>query len=206
MAGTNVSLLEGRAIELLVIGGSAGVLDVLRTLFKALPSSLSIPVVIVVHLPPRASTALHETMQSLSSLPLRLVDDKEPLRGGRIYFAPAGYHLLIESDRTCALSLDEPVHYSRPSIDVLFQSASEVYGSALAGVLLTGASADGAQGLRSIHLAGGLTIVQDPNHSEASIMPRAAIDAFNPDHVLPAEQIAALLGTMTVRTRVGSMR
>jgi two-component system chemotaxis response regulator CheB len=188
--------LQGRAIEAIVIGGSAGVLDVLRVILAALPSTLTIPVIIVVHLPARANTSLHQSLQFSCALPMRQADDKEPLQGGCIYFASPGYHLLIEASRCAAQSLDEPVYYSRPSIDVLFESAAAVYKQGLLGILLTGASPDGADGLCSIHTAGGLTVVQDPGSCEAGTMPQAALALFKPDFVLTPAQIAALLSTL----------
>lgn len=188
--------LAGRDIQAIVIGGSAGVLDVLRVLLGALPHTLAIPVLIVVHLPTRSHSNVHQSLQFASVLPMRQADDKEPLQGGTIYFASPGYHLLVEADRSAAQSLDEPVYYSRPSIDVLFDSASDVYKRSLLGILLTGASPDGAEGLRAIHAAGGLTIVQDPQSAEAQAMPRAALELFEPDFVLAPAQIAALLKTL----------
>ena len=187
---------QDREIEAVVIGGSAGVLDVLRTILAALPQDLRVPVIIVVHLPARTPTLLHESLATLSSIPMQQADDKEPLRGGRIYFAAPDYHLLIENDRCAALSLDDPVLYSRPSIDVLFQSASEAYGAALMSVLLTGASADGAEGLFAVHRTGGVTVVQDPATCEAPVMPQSALQLFAPDFVLPPNEIAALLGRL----------
>ena len=193
--------LQGRALEAIVIGGSAGVLDVLRVILAALPVTLSIPVVIVVHLPARAHTSLHQSLQFASALPMQQADDKEPLQGGVIYFASPGYHLLIEANGCAAQSLDEPVYYSRPSIDVLFESASDVYKSGLLGILLTGASPDGADGLCSIHRAGGVTVVQDPASSEAETMPQAALALFKPDFVLAPAQIATLLSTLALSDR-----
>jgi two-component system chemotaxis response regulator CheB len=188
--------LRDQTIDAVVIGGSAGVLDVLRVVLAGLPETLRIPVAVVVHLPPRAPATVHQSLQSVSALPMRLADDKEPLRGGNIYFASPGYHLLIEADRTAAQSLDEPVFYSRPSIDVLFESASDVYGHALLAILLTGASPDGAQGLLRVHERGGVTVVQDPATCEANAMPQAALALFQPDFVLAPAAIASLLSTL----------
>jgi two-component system, chemotaxis family, protein-glutamate methylesterase/glutaminase len=188
--------MQGRTFEAIVIGGSAGVLEVLRIILPALPSDLAIPVMIVVHLPERAHTSLHQSFQFASSLPMR-----QALQGGCIYFASPGYHLLVEANRCAAQSLDEPVYYSRPSIDVLFDSASDVYRSRLLGILLTGASPDGAAGLHSIQKAGGLTIIQDPANCEADTMPQAALTLFKPDFVLAPEKIAALLSTIALPDR-----
>lgn len=190
------SRARDREIEAIVIGGSAGVLEVLRAIVAALPQDLRVPVLIVVHLPARTPTALHESFATISATPMQQVDDKEPLKGGRIYFAAPDYHLLIERDRCAALSLDEPVLYSRPSIDVLFQSASEAYGAALMSILCTGASADGAEGAFAVHRAGGVTVVQDPATCEAMIMPQSALELFTPDFVLAPNDIAALVGRL----------
>lgn len=195
--GTQRMRLRGHILDAIVIGGSAGVLDVLRVVLGALPETLSIPVVVVVHLPPRSHSHVHEPLQSASKLPMSQLDDKEPLLGGHVYFAPPGYHLLIESDRCAALSIDEPVHYSRPSVDVLFDAASDAYGGALLGILLTGASPDGAAGLQRIAERGGLTIVQSPDSAEAAAMPQAALELFEPDYVLAPSAIASLLATLS---------
>jgi two-component system chemotaxis response regulator CheB len=105
------------------------------------------------------------------------VEPGEPIERGKLYFAPADYHLLVEPDRRCALSIEAPVHFSRPAIDVLFESAADVYGAALVGVILTGASSDGALGLRAVHARGGRTFVQDPTTAESPVMPAAALAA-----------------------------
>jgi two-component system chemotaxis response regulator CheB len=188
--------LRQRTVDAVVIGGSAGVFDVLRTVLASLPSTLAIPVAVVVHLPLRSRSLLHESLQTVSSLSMSQVDDKEPLRGGHVYFAPAGYHFLIEADRSAALSIDDPVYFSRPSIDVLFESASDVYADALLGILLTGASHDGAAGLQRIAQRGGIAVVQRPDTCDAEVMPRAALELFRPDYVLAPSAIGALLATL----------
>lgn len=175
--------------EAIVIGGSAGVIDVLRILLPGLPPHLNIPVVIVVHLPPDARGILHEVLAECTPLPMKLAEDKETVAPGTLYFAPPAYHLFIEKHRTFALSVDEPVHYSRPSIDVLFDSAVDVYGAGLVGVLLTGASEDGAAGLQRIREAGGTTLVQTPESAIAPFMPLSAIRKRAPTHVLSPEGI-----------------
>jgi two-component system chemotaxis response regulator CheB len=196
--------IEKRRFDAIVIGGSAGVLEVLRDVLAALPHTLSIPVLIVVHLPPRSHSQVYETLQSVTQLPMSQAEDKEPLLPGRIYFAPAGYHLLVEADRCAALSIDEPVFYSRPSIDVLFESSCDVYRDALLGILLTGASPDGAAGLHCIHAHGGVTVVQRPDTCEATTMPQAALDLFEPDYVLAPREIAALLSALTSSSKMHS--
>jgi two-component system chemotaxis response regulator CheB len=193
--------LHQRPLDLLLIGGSAGVLDVLRLILPRLPSSLSVPVVIVVHLPERSPELLPRVFQSATRLPMHFAEDKEPLVGGTIYFAPAGYHLLLESNRCCALSIDPPVWFSRPSIDVLFESAADAYAGRVMAMLLTGASTDGAGGLQSIHAAGGITVVQAPQSAEAATMPAAALARFTPDFILPALDIAGLVASLSPQPR-----
>ena len=111
----------------------------------------------------------------------------------KIYIAPPNYHLLVEADRTFSLSIDEPVNYARPSIDVLFETAADVYKTNLIGVILTGANTDGSHGLKRIKETGGLSVVQDPSTAEADTMPRAAIAAVDVDYVLPLEEIGKVL-------------
>ncbi|HSZ84201.1 MAG TPA: chemotaxis protein CheB [Polyangia bacterium] len=186
----------------IVIGGSAGALEALGVILPALPSSCDVPIVVVVHLPPAAPSLLPAVLQPWTALLVKEVDDKEPVVGRTIYVAPPNYHLLVERDRTFALSVDDLVHHSRPAIDVLFESASEVYGPRLAGVVLTGANADGAAGLAAIKKRGGLTIAQSPGSAAVPTMPRAAIDTGAVDHVLPPAEIAALLLALTRSGRV----
>jgi two-component system chemotaxis response regulator CheB len=181
----------------IVIGGSAGALEALAVILPALPSSCDVPIVVVVHLPPAAPSLLPAVLQRWTALVVKEVDDKEPVVGRTIYVAPSNYHLLVERDRTFALSVDDLVHYSRPAIDVLFESASEVYGPKLAGVVLTGANTDGAAGLSAIKKRGGLTIAQSPASAAVATMPQAAIDTGAVDHVLPPAEIAALLLALT---------
>jgi two-component system chemotaxis response regulator CheB len=193
--------LGERAVDAIVIGGSAGVIEVLRTILVSLPPSLVVPVGVVVHLPERSPSLLHESLQPASCLPMSQVEDKEPLLGGHVYFAPPGYHFLVEKDRGAALSLDEPVYFSRPSIDVLFDSASDAYTSTLLGILLTGASPDGAAGLQTIGERGGITVVQQPDTCQADLMPRSALELFRPTYVLAPNQIGTLLATLASTRR-----
>ena len=176
-----------------VIGGSAGGLDALSILLAYLPESYPCPVITVQHIHREQGGGLVEYFGRKCALSLHEAGDKDPVRPGCIYFAPPNYHLLIESDRTFSLSVDEKVHYSRPSIDVLFESAAHVWGRDLAGIVLTGTNADGAYGLHVINEYGGLTIVQDPATAEQPSMPQAALDAGEVDHVLSLEQIGELL-------------
>ncbi len=177
-------------VAAVVIGGSAGSLEVLRAIVRELPQSLPCPVVIVIHLPSHSS-GLAALLGADTGLRVKQAEDKEPIAAGTIYIAPPSYHLLIESQRSFALSVDAPVHFSRPSIDVLFETACDVYGASLVGVLLSGASEDGAAGLQEIHAAGGTTIVQSPLSAEVAIMPAAAMALFEPSHVWSPNEIAS---------------
>lgn len=166
-----------RAFDLVVIGGSAGAIDVLHTLLSQLPENFPAAVAIVIHIPPQGPTLLPEVLATAGAPPMKVAEDKEPIAPGTIYFAPPDYHLLVESGRTFALSLDERVHFSRPAIDVLFESAAAAFGERLVGVILSGANADGAKGLRAVADAGGVTLVQSLESSEMIAMPAAALHA-----------------------------
>jgi two-component system, chemotaxis family, protein-glutamate methylesterase/glutaminase len=174
--------------ELVVVGTSAGGLRALERLLGGLPRGFSIPIVAVQHRS-RESEAFADIIRSLVSLPVYEAEDKEPIRAPGVYLAPPDYHLLVEPGRL-ALSTDEPVSYSRPSIDVLFESAADAYGASVLGVLLTGANQDGSRGLARIRQAGGTSIVQDPASAESPEMPRAAIATGVADCVLPLGEIA----------------
>lgn len=180
-------------IELIVVGGSAGALDALGSILPALPRQFLLPLVMVVHLPPAKSSVMASVIGAKCVLPVKEPDDKEPIASGTLYIAPPNYHLLIERQRTLSLSVDDVVLFSRPSIDVLFESAAEAYGAAVAGLLLTGANEDGARGLARIKQAGGLTIVQSPKDAVAPAMPNAALKLATPDHVLPLHDIGPFL-------------
>lgn len=184
-------------IEAVVIGVSAGAVDALSTILPRLPADYPIPVIVVVHLPADRKSVLAQLFQAKCEVEVHEVDDKESLQGGSVYFAPPDYHVLIEDDRRVSLSSEELVHYSRPSIDVLFESAADVYGPAVAGVVLTGASADGAKGLAAIHAAGGMCLVQHPQQANSRTMPEAALAACPTAVALNLDQIANRLLEIT---------
>lgn len=187
---------DGRSVPgygAVVIGGSSGGIDALMELLPALPATLRAAVLVVLHLPRDRPSMLPEIFQRRCALPLHEASDQEPLSPGAVYFAPPDYHLLVDAGPRTALSLDPPVHYSRPSIDVLFESAADAYGEQLIGVLLSGANDDGAEGLRAIGAAGGLVVVQDPASALVPTMPQAALARCAPTHVLPPAGIANLL-------------
>jgi two-component system, chemotaxis family, protein-glutamate methylesterase/glutaminase len=177
--------------QIIVVGTSAGGLRALETLLGGLPAEFSVPIVAVQHRS-RESEAFASVMRSLVRLPIHEAEDKEPISAPGVYLAPPDYHLLLEPGRL-ALSTDEPVSYSRPSIDVLFESAADAYGDRVLAILLTGANHDGSRGLARIRAAGGIAIVQDPDTAESPEMPCAAIAAGAVDRVLPLRDIAGEL-------------
>lgn len=176
--------------HVIVIGASAGGLKALEVLLGGLPRGFAVPIVAVQHRARESSDTYAEVLGRLTPLPVREIEDEEKLRAPGVYLAPPDYHVLIEPGRI-ALSIDDPVSYSRPSIDVLFESAADVYGAKVLAVLLTGANADGSKGIARIKQAGGVAIVQDPHTAESPEMPAAAIASAPVDRVLPLEEIAA---------------
>lgn len=182
--------------ELAVIGGSWGGLGALGRLVELLDPEVGIPVVAALHRAPNGPEgALVSYLRARTPLPVAEAEDKDEIEPRHVYLAPADYHLLVEPGRF-ALSIDAPVQYSRPSIDVLFQSAAEAYGKAVAAIVLTGANADGCRGMCEIKRRGGLTLVQDPTTAVRREMPEAAIATGLADLVLPVEGIAATLNDL----------
>ena len=176
-----------------VIGVSAGGIEALKVLLPALPASFPLPIAIVQHRDQRSDGFLAHYLNTMSGITVSEAEDKDPLCGGHAYLAPAGYHLLIEADRSLSLSVDGRVNFSCPSVDVLFESAADAFAEALIGVVLTGANADGAHGLKTIKDRGGLAVVQDPRTASSAAMPTAALGATPVDHVVDLVQIAPLL-------------
>ena len=197
MTDATLVTLSGR-VDAVVIGTSAGGVEALLALLPALTRRPVAPIAIVVHVPRDRPSLLATVFAARCRVPVVEAEDKMPLEGGTIYFAPPDYHLLLDRGPYLALSADELVNYSRPSIDVLFQSAVDLYGRRLAAVLLTGANDDGAAGLAAVARAGGVTIVQDPATALVATMPAAALARMRADHVLPLADIAALLQTLDV--------
>jgi two-component system chemotaxis response regulator CheB len=185
-----------RRIAAIVIGASAGGIEALGRLLPALPAPLAAAVMIVQHLPRERPSLLADIFAPKCVLPVREAIDKEPVEAGTIYFAPPDYHLLIDRGPLLSLSADALVNFSRPSIDVLFESAAEVYGAQLLGIVLSGGNEDGAAGLAAIRDAGGVTVIQHPDTAQVPIMPAAALKRVAADHVLPLDQIAGLLRTL----------
>ena len=184
--------------ELIAIGTSFGGLQALQVLLNLLPEGFPVPVAIVQHRHKKSDEILRTLLQNYSHLIVKETQDKEDILPGCVYLAPANYHLLVEGGgiSLCpyfALSTDDPVTYARPSIDVLFETAADVYAQKVIGVLLTGANYDGVQGLTRIKARGGKTLVEDPSTALCPIMPEAAITAGVVDKILPLVDIADFL-------------
>jgi two-component system chemotaxis response regulator CheB len=185
MAQTGLS----NRIRAVVIGGSTGSIDVLLRLLPALKAPLSFALIIVVHRGNTADSALADLLSIKTNIPLKEVDDKDVVEQGSIYLAPADYHLLIEHDGTFSLDDSEKVNYSRPSIDVTFESASDVYGRTLVGIILSGANADGTAGLNVIKKGGGVLIAQKPQTAQIGFMPQQAILHADIDLILDIDEL-----------------
>ncbi len=185
--------------RLVVIGASAGGLDALTKIFLNLPSEFPFPIVVVQHLNRHGESMLVTLLALKSKLAVKEAEDKEALTPGVVYVAPSNYHVLVERDFTLSLSVDPEVNFSRPSIDVLFESAAVALGKRVVGVLLTGANQDGARGIAKIKEAGGLTIVEDPKTALFKMMPESAMRACEVDRVETSVKIGLLLTELSVR-------
>ena len=183
---------------LVVIGASAGGVAALGEILPALPQGFTLPVVVVVHLPSSRQSLMADLFDRKCALPVAEAYDKAPIDPGRIYFSPPDYHLMIESDFTFALSVDEAVNHSRPSIDVLLESAAASLGEGVLAIILTGTNNDGARGLKAVRAAGGIGWVQSPDTAQAPMMPRSAIEAGGADAILTLAQIAGNLARLGV--------
>jgi two-component system chemotaxis response regulator CheB len=168
-------------------------MDALSNIIPGLPPAFPVPVVVIQHVSPYSDNYMTRYLDNISSIKVKEVDEKEKIQPGVVYTAPPNYHVLLEEDETFSLSVEERVNFARPSIDVFFESAADVYGPHLVGVILTGANYDGSRGLKAVKERGGIAIVQDPKTAEVGEMPRAAIEATNVDYVLPLEKIGPLL-------------
>ena len=183
----------GISAEAIVIGASAGALEALSVILPSLPANYGLPLLVVVHLPPDKTSILAELLQAKCAIRVREAEDKEPISAGTAYFAPPDYHLLVETDKSLSLSNEEPVLWSRPSVDVLFESAADAYGPGLIAIVLTGANQDGSKGLKAVVEAGGTPIVQSPVGTYASAMPAAAIAECPGARVMSLQEIAIYL-------------
>lgn len=187
-----------KAPGLIVIGGSAGSLQVILKVITLLDPNFRTPVLLVLHRHVNADSPLEELIASRTSLIPRDVEEKEKIREGHIYICPADYHVLVEKDFSFSLDYSEKVNFSRPSIDVVFRSASDVYRDRLICVLLSGANGDGAEGLLFVKANGGITVVQDPLDAQVPYMPQQALKLQEPDYILESSHIAALLNSRVV--------
>jgi len=182
--------------KVIVIGGSTGSLDVLLRVLPALQPTLSFAIIIVLHRKNSGDSTLESLLASKTVIPVKEVDDKDPLQANTIYVAPADYHLLIEKDYTFSLDDSEKVNYSRPALDVTFESAADIFGSAVVGILLSGANADGTKGLAAIKKAGGITVVQNPETAQAAFMPQQAILNATIDYILDIPELIRFLNSI----------
>lgn len=192
------------SFQAVVIGVSTGGLQALQKLLGQLPADFSLPILIVQHIRPDAGSGLAKLLDERCALRVKEADEQDQILPGTVYLAPPNYHLLVERAGFLSLSADPYVSFARPSIDVLFESAAEVFGPDLIGVVLTGANFDGSRGLKAIKQQGGIAIVQDPADAEARQMPQAAIAAsaatgIDVDHVIALDGMAALLQQLAPR-------
>lgn len=185
-----------RLFDAVVIGVSAGGLAALDVVLPGIDPAIPVPILIVQHISPESQSYLPKHYDTLCRIRSKEADDKEMPKRATVYFAPPNYHLLVEPDGMLSLSAEDRVNFSRPSIDVLFETAAEAFGHRLVGVILTGANNDGALGLKRIQQFGGVTVVQNPDTAEMPAMPEAALEAVRADHILPLEEIAPLLNTL----------
>lgn len=179
--------------EAVIIGSSAGGIRALGRLLAPLPSDFPLPIIVVQHLHPNSESYLPKILSTHCTLPVKQAEEREIIQQGVVYIAPPNYHLLIEEDHSFSLSLEPPVRYARPSVDVMFETAVYAYRDKLIGIILTGANDDGREGVKQIKRAGGYVIVQDPKTAEAEAMPRAAIAAASVDKILDIEEIGVYL-------------
>jgi len=184
--------------KVVIIGGSAGSLNALMQILPDLSQLNGFAVVIVLHRKSTDDQTLEELIALKSNITVKIVEDKVPLVAGYIYVAPSNYHLLFEKNEALSLDISEKINYSRPSIDVSFESASEIYGEALVGILLSGSNTDGTYGLKAIKAAGGTIVVQNPTVAEMPFMPHNAILNTTPDFVLDNQEILELLRSINI--------
>ncbi|WP_225869481.1 chemotaxis protein CheB [Pedobacter psychroterrae] len=193
-------MAEGRIMEkcdAFIIGGSAGSLEVLLKVLPRINSEITFPIIIVIHRKHGSDSLLAELLSGRTSLPVKEVDEKEQILPGTIYIAPSDYHLLIEQDHTFSLDYSEKVNYSRPSIDVTFQTAAEVYKANLVCLLLSGSNSDGVSGLKSVKLWGGVAAIQNPETAQVSYMPAQAMLHVKIDQILNIEEIGGFLNLLS---------
>lgn len=183
----------------IVIGGSSGSIDFLLKLLPTLEMPLPLAIIIVLHRKNSLESTLAELFSSKTSIPVKEVEDKDRAEPGFIYIAPADYHLLIEKNHEFSLDTSEKVNFSRPSLDVTFESAADVYGNTLVGVILSGANADGSNGLKAVKRGGGLIIAQKPETAQVAYMPEQAILNNTIDFVFNVSELATFINSFQIR-------
>jgi two-component system chemotaxis response regulator CheB len=188
-----------RKFEAIVVGVSTGGVSALKFLLGSLPKGFSIPVMIVIHITPDADDGLALLLDAHCNIRVKEANEQEVMAPGTVYLAPANYHLLVEQGGNLSLSVDPPVSFARPSIDVLFESAAVAFGPALIGVILTGAGFDGSKGLAAIKDRGGVAIVQDPADAEMDSMPNSALQLLTADYVVQLKGLPYLLKMLAER-------
>ncbi len=176
-----------------IIGGSAGSFQVLTRILNSLPKTFNLPVLLCMHRLKHVRSGFLEALTIKSSLPVIEPNDKEQIKPGKIYLAPANYHMFIEMGNRIALSTEDPVNHSRPSIDLSFITASQAFRDKLVGIILSGANSDGAIGLQKVKELNGLTIVQDPNDCQVRTMTESAMKLTKVDHVFTTDEIIKFL-------------
>jgi len=184
-------------IEAIVLGASYGGMEAIKTIFAGLPNHVNTPFMVVLHIGINKIDTFLTTLNRITPYCVKEAEKKEIVRPGTVYFAPPNYHLQVESLTSLSLSTDEKVNFSRPSIDVLFETAAWVYKQELLGILLTGSNSDGAKGLKTIRKFGGATIVEDPETAFAKIMPLSAVNLSEPDFILPLKEIAGKIAQLS---------
>lgn len=185
--------IENRVV---VIGGSAGSLEVILPIISALPLQSNAVFIIVIHRKNDADSILADLLTSRTSLNVKEVEDKDPINQNTVYIAPPDYHLLIENDANFSLDSSEKIHHSRPSIDVTFESVAEVFKEKVIAILLSGANSDGAEGMQRVKELGGLTVVQDPASAEVDFMPKEAIRKNVVDKIVAGNKIPDLINSL----------
>lgn len=188
-------------IKAIVLGASAGGAAALQTLLAQLPKTFPVPILVVQHIAADSANTLAKLLGTRSALRVKEAEECELIQAGTAYIAAANYHLLVETNASLSLSIDAPVSFARPSIDVLFESAAMAFGTGLIAVILTGANSDGSLGMKKVAQKGGITIVQDLKDAEVPIMPAAALSALRDeaDYVVPIAQLGALLQRLSHR-------
>lgn len=190
------SIRQYRAVA---IGVSTGGVSALKQLLGSLPVEFPLPLLVTAHISPDSDDGLAVLLDTLCTIRVKEADEHDPLSPGTVYLAPANYHLQVEQDGFLSLSVDSPVNFARPSVDVLFETAAIAFGPALIGIILTGAGFDGSRGLQRVKELGGMVIVQDPADAEADSMPKSALAAVTPDFIVPLSELAPLLTALCRR-------